>query len=175
MQYHDVALNRGPIAAYADRLLAAEALVLIYPVWNEGFPAILKGFFDRVFIPGVSFTIGPDGAPVPKLAEAAKACCGLHLRRQSHDQFLAWRPAQARGETLGAFDAWPHRSLRLPCPLRYGSFQPRATGRLPRRRSSEHLRLGRLTALRPALQDPRLRPRGCGGRRKSDPRHKASG
>ena len=52
MQYHDVALNRGPIAAYADRLLAAEALVLIYPVWNEGFPAILKGFIDRVFIPG---------------------------------------------------------------------------------------------------------------------------
>jgi NAD(P)H dehydrogenase (quinone) len=31
MQYHDVALNRGPIAAYADRPLAAEALVLIYP------------------------------------------------------------------------------------------------------------------------------------------------
>jgi NAD(P)H dehydrogenase (quinone) len=72
MQYHDVALNRGPIAAYADRLLAAEALVLIYPVWNEGFPAILKGFFDRVFIPGVSFTIGPDGAPVPNLQKLRK-------------------------------------------------------------------------------------------------------
>jgi hypothetical protein len=67
MQYHNVELNRAPIAAYADRLLAAEALVLIYPVWNEGFPAILKGFFDRVFIPGVSFKIGPDGAVVPNL------------------------------------------------------------------------------------------------------------
>ena len=72
MQYHDVALNRGPISAYADRLLAAEALVLVYPVWNEGFPAILKGFFDRVFIPGVSFTIGPDGAPVPNLQKLRK-------------------------------------------------------------------------------------------------------
>ena len=72
MRYHDVALNRGPIAAYADRLLAPEALVLIYPVWNEGFPAILKGFFDRVFIPGVSFTIGPDGAPVPNLQKLRK-------------------------------------------------------------------------------------------------------
>src|SRR5271163_4296172 len=60
------------IAGYADRLLAAEALVLIYPVWNEGFPAILKGFFDRVFIPGVSFTIGPDGAPVPNLQKLRK-------------------------------------------------------------------------------------------------------
>ena len=59
--------NRAPIAPYADRLLAAEGLVLVYPVWNEGFPATLKGFFDRVFIPGVSFKIGPDGAPVPNL------------------------------------------------------------------------------------------------------------
>jgi NAD(P)H dehydrogenase (quinone) len=37
MQYHDIKLNRAPITAYADRLLAAEALILIYPVWNEGF------------------------------------------------------------------------------------------------------------------------------------------
>jgi putative NADPH-quinone reductase len=65
MQYHNVGLNRAPIGDYADRLLAAEGLVLIYPVWNEGFPAILKGFFDRVFIPGVSFNVGPDRAIVP--------------------------------------------------------------------------------------------------------------
>ncbi|MEO1749707.1 MAG: NAD(P)H-dependent oxidoreductase, partial [Pseudomonadota bacterium] len=25
--------------------------------WNFGYPAILKGFFDRVFLPGVSFNI----------------------------------------------------------------------------------------------------------------------
>jgi NAD(P)H dehydrogenase (quinone) len=67
-----VELNRAPIGDYADRLLAAEALVLIYPVWNEGFPAILKGFFDRVFIPGVSFNVGPDGAIVPNLQKLRK-------------------------------------------------------------------------------------------------------
>jgi NAD(P)H dehydrogenase (quinone) len=72
MRYHNAELNRAPIAVYADRLLAAEALVLVYPVWNEGFPAILKGFFDRVFIPGVSFTIGPDGAAVPNLQKLRK-------------------------------------------------------------------------------------------------------
>ena len=72
IQYHDIKLNRAPVAAYADRLLAAEALILIYPVWNEGFPAILKGFFDRVFIPGVSFKIGPDGAAIPNLQKLLK-------------------------------------------------------------------------------------------------------
>jgi putative NADPH-quinone reductase len=68
----DICWTLAPIAGYADRLLAAESLVLIYPVWNEGFPAILKGFFDRVFIPGVSFTVGPDGAIVPNLQKLRK-------------------------------------------------------------------------------------------------------
>ena len=72
IQYHDITHNRASIAAYADRLLAAEALVLVYPVWNEGFPAILKGFFDRVFIPGVSFTVGPGGALVANLQKLRK-------------------------------------------------------------------------------------------------------
>lgn len=57
LDYHDTAVNREPVAGYIERLLAAEALVLVYPVWNFGFPAILKGFFDRVFLPGVSFTM----------------------------------------------------------------------------------------------------------------------
>ena len=68
-----VSRSRG----YVDRLLAAEALVLVYPVWNEGFPAILKGFFDRVFIPGVSFNVAADGALVPnlqKLRRLAAVC-----------------------------------------------------------------------------------------------------
>ena len=32
-----------------------------------GFPAILKGFVDKVFLPGVSFSITDDGAYVPSL------------------------------------------------------------------------------------------------------------
>lgn len=55
LNYHDLEVNRKPVESYVDRLLAAEALVLVYPVWNYGFPAILKGWFDRVFLPGVSF------------------------------------------------------------------------------------------------------------------------
>ncbi len=65
--------------------MAVEALVLIYPVWNEGFPAILKGFFDRVFIPGVSFTTGPDGAPAPNLPKLRKlaAVCTYGANRST--------------------------------------------------------------------------------------------
>lgn len=55
LNYHDTGINRKPVETYVERLLRADALVLVYPVWNYGFPAILKGWFDRVFLPGVSF------------------------------------------------------------------------------------------------------------------------
>ena len=55
--YQDTATNCESVREYVDRLKRAEALVLSYPVWNYGFPAILKGFFDRVFLPGVSFDL----------------------------------------------------------------------------------------------------------------------
>ncbi|HEX2556015.1 MAG TPA: NAD(P)H-dependent oxidoreductase [Microvirga sp.] len=66
LAYHEVPRNRAPVADYVRRLEAAEALVLMFPVWNFGFPAILKGFLDRVFLPGVSFRI-EDGLARPNL------------------------------------------------------------------------------------------------------------
>jgi putative NADPH-quinone reductase len=55
--YHDVATNTLPVAAHVERLRRADALVIVTPVWNFGWPAILKGYFDRVFLPGVSFVL----------------------------------------------------------------------------------------------------------------------
>jgi NAD(P)H dehydrogenase (quinone) len=72
IEYHDPALNRASVAPYVDRLLAAQALVLVFPVWNYGFPAILKGFIDKVFLPGVSFDLGPDGSYRSRPSEVKK-------------------------------------------------------------------------------------------------------
>ena len=64
LAYHDTTINRAPVASDVERLLRAEAIVLVYPVWNFGFPAILKGVLDRVFLPGVSFHMhGEDYRP----------------------------------------------------------------------------------------------------------------
>lgn len=65
--YHEIPANRAPVEGYVARLMAAEALVFVFPVWCYGLPAILKGFFDRVFLPGVSFTLGADGIARPAL------------------------------------------------------------------------------------------------------------
>jgi putative NADPH-quinone reductase len=64
--YHEEPGNIEPVRGYVERVMAAQALVMVFPVWNFGYPAILKGFFDRVFLPGVSFKL-VNGKVVPNL------------------------------------------------------------------------------------------------------------
>jgi putative NADPH-quinone reductase len=71
LAYHEERLPSGEINSYVERLRRADALVLSFPVWNYGYPAILKGFFDRVFLPGVSFKL-VDGKSVPCLYNIRK-------------------------------------------------------------------------------------------------------
>lgn len=57
--------NSGP---EAHRLASAEALVLVFPTWWFGFPAVLKGWFDRIWLPGLAFDIAPEtSALLPRL------------------------------------------------------------------------------------------------------------
>jgi len=55
--YHDVSRNRIGLEGYIARLTSAEALILQFPTWCFGLPAILKGFFDRLIMPGVAFDL----------------------------------------------------------------------------------------------------------------------
>ena len=67
LEYHDVPGNLTPtVKPYVDRLRAADAIVFVAPVWNYGYPAILKGYFDRIFLPGVSFVLVGGGGDADK-------------------------------------------------------------------------------------------------------------
>ena len=46
---------------HVERLRAADAIVLCFPVWWYGMPAILKGYFDRVWVNGVAFHLHTGG------------------------------------------------------------------------------------------------------------------
>lgn len=46
---------------YADDLAWCDTLILVYPTWWSGQPAMLKGWIDRVWVNGVAWTF-PDGA-----------------------------------------------------------------------------------------------------------------
>lgn len=76
LNYHDVPGNLTPaIRPFVDRLMSADALVFVHPVWNYGYPAILKGYFDRIYLPGVAFVMegGDDrGRLVPNLRHIKK-------------------------------------------------------------------------------------------------------
>jgi NAD(P)H dehydrogenase (quinone) len=61
LDYQNTARNIRPVQKYDDQLAAAEAIVLVYPVWWYGMPAMLKGYFDRVWLPGVAFDVTSDG------------------------------------------------------------------------------------------------------------------
>ena len=93
LTYHDVPENVTPeLKPYVDRLMAAEGLVIVHPVWNYGFPAILKGYFDRVFMPGVSFVLeggdGPDkGKLVPNLKHIRKV---VFVTSYGGDRLRTW-------------------------------------------------------------------------------------
>ena len=70
-RYLDPSGARAGVEDYAERLKAAEALLFVFPVWHDGTPAILKGWFDRVFVRGVVFEI-VDGVFYPALHNVRK-------------------------------------------------------------------------------------------------------
>ncbi|WP_322885188.1 NAD(P)H-dependent oxidoreductase [Sinorhizobium medicae] len=66
--YFDERYDASEVSVWVDRLKAADGLMLVFPQWWFNFPAILKGFFDRVFAPGVAFDHdGAGGRIMPRL------------------------------------------------------------------------------------------------------------
>jgi len=61
LDYLNTEHNERRVQRYDDQLVGTEALVLVYPAWWYGMPAMLKGYFDRVWLPGVAFDVQPDG------------------------------------------------------------------------------------------------------------------
>jgi NAD(P)H dehydrogenase (quinone) len=54
-------------AEYAADLRWCESLIVIYPTWYYGPPAMLKGWLECVFLPGVSFSVSEDSGKLAKL------------------------------------------------------------------------------------------------------------
>ena len=85
--YHDLASNQLPLQSHIARLQRAEALVFCFPTWCFGPPAMLKGYFDRLLMPGVAFDISDPAHVKPMLT---------HIRRIStvvtygRPRWVAW-------------------------------------------------------------------------------------
>jgi putative NADPH-quinone reductase len=70
--YEDPARNAEGIEAHVAALRWAEGLVFVYPTWWYGLPAMLKGWLDRVWTPGVAFDLPRDGPIRPALTNIGR-------------------------------------------------------------------------------------------------------
>ena len=53
------------VAEHIADITAAHTLIYVYPTWWSGLPAILKGWFERVMVPGVGFVFDAKGKVRP--------------------------------------------------------------------------------------------------------------
>lgn len=66
--YYHAPYDASRVGEQVDRLLSAEALILVFPTWWFSFPAMLKGWFDRVWGPGIAYEHASDFGPIkPRL------------------------------------------------------------------------------------------------------------
>ena len=71
----DTARNIDGVAAHVEALRWAEGWVVVYPTWFYGAPAMLKGWLERVWLPGVSL----PHRHAPSSAPSAASCRNIRL------------------------------------------------------------------------------------------------
>jgi len=72
LAWRKAAVSPDPVAAdYQQRLLAADHLVFVFPIWWEAMPAATKGFIDKVVTKGVAYRQGAGLVPMTNATKLA--------------------------------------------------------------------------------------------------------
>lgn len=80
------------LAAEKAELAAAQVLILVFPTWWFGFPAILKGWFDRVWAPGTAYDHSPGFGPLlPRLHDLREVLAVTTMGAPAWIDWLALR------------------------------------------------------------------------------------
>lgn len=121
----------------SSAIAAADELVIVHPTWWGGPPALLKGFIDRVFLPGFAFRYR-EGSPFPEQLLRGKSARllvtmdsppwwfrwvtgqpGHRLLKKAVLEFCGVKPVTVhafgpvRGSTPERREAWLGRARRL--------------------------------------------------------------
>jgi len=94
--YYNLPFDSSAVSEEVERLLRADAVVLLFPTWWFSFPAILKGWFDRVWAPGIAYDHADDYGPIkPRLTNLKKMMVVTTLGSPWWvDYLLLWRPVK---------------------------------------------------------------------------------
>ena len=93
------------VRTQAELVAQANVLVFVYPTVVSGLPAILKGWFDRVLIPGVAFRFDEEGRVRPALGHV-RLVVGVSTYDEPHWKVRLRRDNGRRTLT---------RALRMSC------------------------------------------------------------
>jgi len=130
------------VEAHAAALGEAELLVLAFPTWWFGPPAMLKGWIDRVFAPGIAFDHGKDFGPiVPRLTKLRRVVAVTTLGSPWWvDRLVMRRPVRRILKTAVIGGCAPQARLTYlpfyaaekPAPERIARFEDRLRAALSR-------------------------------------------
>ena len=96
------------VAAHVQLLQRADTLVFVYPTWWSSLPAILKGWLERVMVPGVAFVFD-DAGKVESALTHVRRIVGISTYGSTRMYVRAINDNGRRTLT---------RTLRLTCGLR---------------------------------------------------------
>jgi NAD(P)H dehydrogenase (quinone) len=133
--YVDIELNTREVEPYVKRLRAAEGLVLVFPVWFDGLPAMMLGYFQRVFLPGVSVRIDEAGLFHPNLWNLKRMAAVCTYGESRRDVAAKDNPAHRFvhdniGRLIdpnGRFEYLAHYDMNFTTAARRAAFMKRVT------------------------------------------------
>ncbi len=102
------------VAAHAEALRRAEGVILCFPHWWFAMPALLKGYFDRVWGPGIAFEHDRQGGRIRPLLTHIRLF-GVVTSYGSPWWLVRWGAGDPGRKVL-------MRGLRPMCGLRATSF-----------------------------------------------------
>ncbi len=95
--YHDRAALPDDLEGLARNLKSAERLIFVFPTWMYGLPALMKGYFDRVWRPHIAFELSDAG--IRPLLTNVRHLCAIACHGQPKGE------ARESGDTTELFFA----------------------------------------------------------------------
>ena len=120
--YKSIQQLEPDLKAFQEHVYWAEHIVIVYPTWWSSMPAMLKGLFDRAWLPHFAFNFADHGLTWTKLLE------GRTARIITSANSMPWLLRFMYGP--------PTVTLEL-CLLRFAGIRTRSTVFGPSERASE--------------------------------------
>jgi len=86
--YKEIQQLEPDLIALQDKFRAADHIVIVYPNWWCAMPAILKGLFDRIWLPGFAFNFNKQTKKIDQHLKGKTA--RVIILSGSHSPFKTW-------------------------------------------------------------------------------------